>query len=324
MARPRAAATRVLVIQRGPLQAFVTGLAALRRIRLAHPDARIALLTAPPFDSLARACPYVDAVDSEGEPRGLGEWLDLVRRLRAARPDRVYDLEASGWTNRLFQALRPFPPAWSGQALGCSLPHRPRGAPHPLERHAAQLAAAGAWPGAPSGPGSAPPPDAAWIADRLPASARVQPRPHVLVAPGPAAAPEAARWPGRAYGELAHRLRAHGYEVIVAGAAADAPLAQAIQRRAPARDLTGRTDYAQLAALASRAALAVGGDTALLHLFAAAGAPTLAVLPAEADPFRQAPRGHVAVLQAPDLAHLPVETVLDAAERLIPPLRKTM
>lgn len=324
MARSRPV-QRVLIIARGPLESFVVALAGMRRIRQAHPGAQIALLTTPPFERLARACPDVDRIDVGGEPEGFGEWRELIGRLRAARIDRVYDLDGSAWSNRLFQLLRPFPPVWSGTAFGCALPHRnPRRKALPaLERQADQLKAAGIWPDAPTEPGTAPPPDAGWLAHRG-LGPRAQPRPHILLAPGPKAEAEARRWPVKAYGELAHALRLQGYDVVVVGGPDESSLAQAIQHRAQARDLTGRTDYAQVASLAARAALAIGNDPAFLHLAAAAGAPTLALLPTAADPLKCAPRGHVAVLQAASLAELTVDDVLSAAERLKPPLQKSV
>jgi ADP-heptose:LPS heptosyltransferase len=324
MARARTVKT-VLVIARGPLGAFVLTLAAMRRIRSAHPCAHITLLTTPPFEALSRACPYLDAVDIEGEPEEFGEWFELVVRLRAARFDRIYDLEGSAWTNRLFQCLRPFPPKWSGVAFGCALPHRnpSRAAMHPLERQADQLKAAGIWPGAPTRPGAAPPPDASWIARRI-LDPRAKHRPHVLLIPGAMADPPERRWPPQSYGELAHALRNQGYDIVILGGPDDSRLAHAIQHRAPARDLTGRTDYAQVAALAARAALAIGADGDLMHLVAAAGAPSL-VLCAKADDLdRSGPRGHVAALWAESLASLSVEEVLRAADRLMPPIQKTM
>ena len=245
MARARNIA-KVLVIARGPLGRFVQALAAMRRIREAHHGARITLLTTQPFAALARACPYVDQVDADGDPEDFGDWMALIRPLRAARFDRVYDLEGSAWTQRVFQLLGPFPPAWSGTAFGCALPCRnpARADMHPLERQADQLKAAGIWPDAPTDPGSAPPPDASWITGRM-LQPRVQPRPHVLLAPGPASDPPQARWPARAYGDLALQLRAQGYEVIIVGGPEDSALAHTIQHRSPARDLTGRTDFAQ-------------------------------------------------------------------------------
>jgi ADP-heptose:LPS heptosyltransferase len=315
---------RLLIIARGPVGDFAMALAAMRHIRAAHSAAHITLLTTPPFETLARACPYLDMVDIGGEPEELGDWSDLVGRLRAARYARVYDLDCSPWTSRLFPLLWPFPPKWSGTAFGCALPHRDpgRAAMHPLERHASQLQSAGVWPDAPTAPGAAPPPDASWITRRF-RQARPA-RPHVLLIPGAVADPPETRWPVRAYGDLAQALRRQGHDIIVLGGPEDASLAQAIQHRAQVRDLTGRTDFAQIAALAARAALAIGADGGLMRLAAAAGAPTLALLREPPDPRRFGPRGHVAALCAESLDALQVEQVLRAAERLAPPLQKTM
>jgi ADP-heptose:LPS heptosyltransferase len=315
----------VLIIARGPLGAFVPALMAMERIRAAHPGARITLLTARPFEALARACPHIDIVDVDGEPEDFGEWADLVARLRRGRFDRVYDLECSAGTSRIFQLLRPFPPKWSGTATGCALPDRNphRAQMHPLERLAAQLEAAGIWPDAPKAPASAPPPDASWIGRRM-LEARGPRRPHVLLIPGEAGDAPEDRWPTPSFGELAHTLRTQGHDIIILGGPEESALARGIQRLAPARDLTGRTDYAQIAALCARASLAVGADAALMSLAAAAGAPCLILQDAARKSARPAPRGHVAVLCAEPLAELAVAEVLHAADWLMPPLQKTV
>ena len=46
---------KILVIKLGPLGEFVMALAAMRRIRQAHPKAKITLLTTNQFEGLARA-----------------------------------------------------------------------------------------------------------------------------------------------------------------------------------------------------------------------------------------------------------------------------
>src|SRR5579863_3568160 len=127
---------------------------AFERIRLAHPKAKITLLTTDPFAALARSSPFFNAVESDGRPKGPGGWTALVLRLRRAHYDRVYDLQTDASTNLLFQALRPFAPDWSGAAPGCSLPHRNphRDRMHTLERLAEQLRDAGVWPDAPTRP----------------------------------------------------------------------------------------------------------------------------------------------------------------------------
>jgi ADP-heptose:LPS heptosyltransferase len=100
----------------------------------------------------------------------------------------------------------------------------------------------------------------------------------------------------------------------VIGGLQEGELARAIQRKAPkARDLTGRTDAAQIAALGARSVVAIGNDTGPIHLIAAAGAPTVVLFSSASSPERSAPRGHVTVFQAPALADLPVETVLASA-----------
>jgi ADP-heptose:LPS heptosyltransferase len=312
-------AAQVLVIKLSALGDFVLAFPAFARIRAAHPDAGITLLTTPPFEALAQASPFFDRVEIDGRPTSPGAWVALIRRLRRRRYDRVYDLQINDRTNLLFQMLRPSAPAWSGRALGCALPHRNRDRMrmHTLERQAEQLRDAGIWPDAPTAPLSAPSADLSWVL------ARTKPprfldgpfsRPLVLLAPGSSARRPEKRWPVERYAELAARLEANGFDVLVIGGLQEAELAHVIQNRARrARDLTGRTDLAQVAALGAKAAVAVGNDTGPTHLIAAAGAPTIALFSSASDPTLCGPRGRVTVMQAPDLSDMPVEIVLRGA-----------
>ena len=138
---------RILVIKLSALGDFVLALAAMRKIRQAHPKAHITLLTTPPFEALAKICPYFNAVDPGGRPQSFADWMVLRKRIKAAGYGRVYDLQTSSRSNRIFQMLRPGPPVWSGIAWGCALPHRNplRNAMHTLERHADPLRSAGIW-----------------------------------------------------------------------------------------------------------------------------------------------------------------------------------
>ena len=131
---------RILIIKLSALGDFVLALAAMKRIRAAHAKAHITLLTTPPFEALAKIWPYFNAVDTGGRPESFAEWMGLRKRIKAVGYDRVYDLQTSAHSNRIFQLLRPGPPAWSGIAFGCSLPHRNphRNGMHTLERHAGQ------------------------------------------------------------------------------------------------------------------------------------------------------------------------------------------
>lgn len=316
---------RILVIKLSALGDFVLALAAMKKIRQAHAKAHITLLTTPPFETLAKICPYFNAVDTGGRPDSFAGWMALRKRIKAAGYDRVYDLQTSARSARIFQMLRPRPPAWSGIAMGCSLPHRNplRNSMHTLERQADQLMYAGIWDDAPTAPGTAPPPDLSWILKSAPTerpmSGANRPRPYVMFVPGGASHRLEKRWPVERYSELARILYSRGFDIVIIGGPQEAELAHEIQRATPrARDLTGRTDFAKVAMLGAKAALAVGNDTGPLHLAAAAGAPAIVLFSKASDPALSAPRGRVAILRAENLEDLPVAQVAQAANSLVP------
>jgi ADP-heptose:LPS heptosyltransferase len=323
VARKSREIAKILVIKLGALGDFVQALAAMQHIRAAHPKAHITLLTTPPFEALARASPYFNDVETDGRPEGIGDAVSMIRRLRRAHYDRVYDLQTSSRSNLYFYLLQPFGPQWSGVAFGCSLPHRnpERGRMHTLERQADQLRAAGIWPGAPIRSGAAPPADLSWILKKGPAARPVSAsagRPYALLVPGSSAHRPEKRWPVEQFGELGEILRKRGLEILILGGMEESALARSIQRKVQARDLTGRTDFAQIAALAARATVAIGNDTGPMHLIAAAGAPTLVLFSSASDPTVCGPRGHVAVLQSDKLDDLAVSQVVQAVDRLAP------
>lgn len=316
---------KILVIKLSALGDFVLALAAMKKIRQAHPKAHITLLTTPPFEALAKASPYFNAVETGGRPADPAEWMALRRRLRAARYDRVYDLQTSAQSARIFYLMWPFPPQWSGNAFGAALRHRNprRDHMHTLERHADQLKEAGIWPDAPTEAGAAPPPDLSWVLAKQPKAppvpGGVKPRPYVLFVPGGSAHRLDKRWPAEHFGELGKALYARGFDVVIIGGPQESAVARTIQKFVPqARDLTGRTDFARIAVLGAKAALAVGNDTGPLHLAAAAGAPTVVLFSAASNPALSAPRGHVAILQSDRLADLPVAQVMQAVNALLP------
>ena len=112
---------KILVIKLSALGDFVLALAAMKHIRQVHAGAHITLLTTPPFEALAKACPYFDAVEIDGKPKGLKAWWDLRKRIKDARFDRVYDLQTSSASARIFHLLQPGAPEWSGIAFGCAI-----------------------------------------------------------------------------------------------------------------------------------------------------------------------------------------------------------
>lgn len=298
--------TRVLVIRLGALGDFVLSFGPFAAIRAHHPASRIVLLTTAPFADLARRAPWFDEVRVDERPAAwdLPGLLRLGRALRGF--DFVYDLQTSGRSSRYFRLAGR--PSWSGIAPGASHPHANPGrdAMHTVERQREQLAMAGI--------SAFPDPDLSWLAS---VPAPELPARFALLAPGASPHRPAKRWPAARFGALAAELARRGVRSVVVGTRGEAPLAAAIRDVAPdAIDLTGRTDISALAAVASRAGLAVGNDTGPMHLAAALGARCVVLFSADSDPALTAPRagpgGRVTVLRVADLADLPVERVAAA------------
>ena len=299
-------APRILVIKLGALGDVVLALGPLAAIRRHHPDAHITALTTKPYAALLGASPYVDEVWTDTRPRfwQFASWWGLRRRLRHAGFARVYDLQTSDRSAFYFHLLGEGP-EWSGIAPGCSHPHGNPGrdAMHTIERQAEQLRAAGI--------ADVPPPDVSWLkADigRFALSSDM-----ALLVPGGAATRPRKRWPVERFAALATELHQRGLQPVILGTLPEKPLAEAIRAACPAaRSLVGDTGFAEIAALARGARLAIGNDTGPMHLIAAAGCPSLVLFSDDSDPALCAPRGTVRVLRRPDLADLALGEVTAA------------
>jgi ADP-heptose:LPS heptosyltransferase len=307
-----AAAKRVLIIKLDGLAEFTQALAAAKMIRDYHMGARITLLTTPEFKDLAEKCPYFDTVDPEGKPREPQATAQLITRIRAAKYDMIYDLESSSRTNAYFQGLRPWPPNWSGGAPGASHQIADADSLNPLDRLGLQMRAAG------MDVTEAPLPDLSWVRAALRDPPRLQPDyfgirgRYVLLLPRGSDVAPARRWAPEKYVQLANRIAANGVTPVVLGGQEEREIGAAIaagEKRT--KNLVTRPDIFQCAALAERAAFAVGDDVDLLHVAAAAGAPCLVLLSARDDVERMAPRGRggVVALTAAVVADLPVDQV---------------
>ncbi len=306
---------RILVIKHGALGDFLLATGAFQAIRRHHAGAEITLLTTRAYAEFGRATGWFDRVWIDPKPRAWqpGAWLGLVRRLRGAGFARVYDLQHSDRTHAYFRLLGRARPEWSGIAPGCSHPHANPGrdAMHTVEREAEQLAMAGIE--------MVPPPDVSWL-DADVSRFGLDDGFALLVPGGSAHRPEK-RWPAVNYAALARRLAGRGITPVLIGAAAERAEIAAIAAACPeAVDLCDETSLAEIAALARRAAVAVGNDTGPMHLIALAGAPVVVLYSAASEPAQTAPRGpSVTVLRRPSLDDLTVEAVAAALPPLPPP-----
>ena len=298
---------RILVIKLGALGDFAQAFGPFAAIRAHHPGAEITLLTTPPFAPLARQAPWFDQVWENGRPKGLAGLWALARQLRGARFDRVYDLQTSDRSSR-YRWLVGRGVEWSGIAAGASHPHANprRDFMHTVERQREQLEMAGI--------GHFPEPALGWLDADI--SRFALPDRFALLIPGASPGRPAKRWPSEHFGALAAAL---DIPAVILGGPSEASLGAAITQGAPgARDLTGKTSFADIAALARHAAFCIGNDTGPTHLAAVAGCPTLALFGEDSDPALCAPRGpRVAVLRCQPLASLSVADVEAALQDLI-------
>jgi ADP-heptose:LPS heptosyltransferase len=109
--------------------------------------------------------------------------------------------------------------------------------------------------------------------------------------------------------------------VVIAGPGeTEAAMAKPVSRALPnAIDLVGLLELPEIAAVLAKASFFVGNDSGLMHLAAAAGAPTLGLFgPTNAAEY--APSGRcAAALAGPDavMEHILVDAAVEAAARLL-------
>jgi len=85
------------------------------------------------------------------------------------------------------------------------------------------------------------------------------------------------RWSGDGWRALAAALRDRGFAVVVTGAVSDRAYLDEVWRDANVTRLDGDLAWPDLTALVAAARVYIGPDTAITHLAAASGAPTVAI-----------------------------------------------
>lgn len=326
---PGETAKRVLVIKLSALGDFVLALGAMRAIREQHPKAVLTLLTTAPYAELAQATGYFQHIETDGRPRGVKATRELLKRIRNARYDIIYDLQTSGRTANYFKALNlPFvtPPLWSGHAEGAAFAHATphRGEMHTIDRLAEQLEVAGISPATIKGKWP-PMPDMSFVRRSQGNKPSLTPDyfgvkgPFALFIPGASAHREAKRWPAERYGGLATEVANCGVTPVILGGKAESEIAVEINRIEPrTRNIVTRTNLFQIVALAEKALFAVGNDTGPMHMAALSGCPGVALFAtSESDPEKASPRGaQIIVCEAETLDQLSVRDVMQAVRML--------
>lgn len=289
---------RILVVKFwgiGSLQLLTPAVAALRR---RHPAARITLLTLAENGEFARGLAVFDEVRTLDIQSNA--WLTIGRRmlhllrgLRAARFDRVYDFEFFTRFSALVSLL-----SGATELHGFRSPSVWRGGFHsrtvPFNRywHVARnfRALAGGEDGEEVGPADVTafrlaPGTALRLDERLREAGLAPGRPYAVVNPNAGRLSLERRWPRGSFAALVRRLvEEDGLAVALIGTRGEAEVTAEVLRLAgeeaplvagDAVDLAGRLDQAELCALLAGATAVVSNDSGPMHLAAALGAPTV-------------------------------------------------
>lgn len=298
---------KILIIRHGALGDFILSLGPFAAIRARHDDAHLTLLTSSPFLALAAQTGYFDDIWCDDRP----PWWHyfkvrrLMKQLRTAGFDRVYDLQTSSRTARYWKLMGK--PDWNGHVTGCRWPDADptRNQKHTVDRQRSQLAAAGIADVSAA--------DVSWLSADV--THLKVPKPYALLVPGGAAHRPEKRWPAAHYDALCQNLTDKGVTPVLIGADAEAPvLTDIADGNQAVLNLCGKTSFQEIATLARGAVCAIGNDTGPMHLIAAAGCPSLVLFSKASDPALCAPcagaaGGRVAILRRPDLATLTPEAV---------------
>jgi ADP-heptose:LPS heptosyltransferase len=224
-----------------------------------YPGSALTIAAGPLAVPLFTAVPGVAQLITVAKQSFARHWLRLYREVVATRWDLVVDLRGSALAYLL----------WTRERRVLAKSDRP-------EHKVRQLARLFAL--------DPPPAPRLWLGPRdEERAAQLVPPGAPVLAIGPAANWRGKEWRAERFAELALRLTAPGAPLAgarVAIMAAPHEAAQAAPLLAvipPERciDLVGKADLLTAAAVLRRAALFIGNDTGLMHLAAAAGAPTL-------------------------------------------------
>ena len=299
---------RILFVTSTRIGDAVLSTGALERLRQLHPDARFTVACGAVAEGVFTRMPQLERLIAL-EKRSLARhWLGLWRQVAGARWDLVVDLRGS--------AL-----AWALRARRRAVMRGGRRSGHRLHHIAEAL-------------GLHPPPSpVAWFdaADAARAAALL-PGGNWL-ALGPTANWRTKTWPAERFVALARQLTAPGGALPGArlailggpGAQERAMAAPVLAAFPDAVDLVGTLALPEAAAVLARAALFIGNDSGLMHLAAAAGAPTLGLFgPTPASEYGPVGRLARAVLAegppgAAPMEALSVAAVAEAVAELLVP-----
>ena len=298
---------RILFVTANRLGDAVLSTGLLDHLIRTYPAARITVACGPVAAGVFQRMPNLERVVVFAKQPFGRHWLPLWGEVVTRWWDLVVDIRGSGLSWLVLARQRAV--------------MRPVSGPKPIGHKTWQLAKVLRLPSAPM--------PVAWFAaeDLARATALFPARGAPVIALAPTANWAPKVWPAERFVALYQRLAATcvpgAVPAILAGPGeAEAAMAREVLSALPnAIDLVGRLSLPEIAAFLSRSTLFVGNDSGLMHLAAAAGAPTLGLFgPTNADEYAPAGRRAVALsgLDA-TMESVTVDAAMGAAARLLVP-----
>ncbi len=289
---------RILFVTATRLGDAVLSTGLLDHLLKTYPTARFTVACGPVAAGLFQRMPRLERLILVEKRKLDLHWWDVWRACAGTRWDLAVDLRGSALTFLIPARRRAV--MRGGRRAGHRLTHLAAAlklAPPPLPV---------AWTDAA---------DRARVADLLP-------REGSLIGLGPTANWDGKIWPGARFVALFEALAARlpGATAVIFGGPGEGERAAAAPVLAGlpgAIDLVGRLSLPQAAAALARCALFIGNDSGLMHLSAAAGAPTIGLFgPTDAATYAPAGPFATAVVGA-SMDAIPVTQVLEACSELL-------
>ncbi len=294
---------KILITKLGAMGDLALAVPSFRMVRKRFPKAFISLLVDLKLAPLVETCPHVNEVITFDRSKKREMWkrmLRLSRRLRERHFDLSIDLQNNSKTHGLtFLARIPKRIGYARGWTGMLLTHPVRETKHsipPVQHQFELLKRAGVnqldetlelWTD---------PEKEKSIDQKLIQFGIGTKEPLIGLAMGSSARWPTKRWPVENFLELAKRLTEEcGFKIVLVGSRDDQPLAEVFERHSFKKgsyaNLIGKTDLPEMVSLMKRLEVLVTGDSAPMHMAAAAKAK-LVVLFGPTEPKRHLPPGN--------------------------------
>jgi len=333
---------KILLVQTSFLGDTILSTPVIAGIKAVYPGSELWMMTTPLSAHLVMRDPLLASViayDKRNRESGLAGLLNMARKLKKMKFDRVYSLHRSFRTSLLLWLSRIPVRIGCSDAKLSSLYHETRSrdfSEHDVLRNLSILKGE---PGLPSVD-----PEMRLFA---PSDHEIDPAvqrcvadsgPYAVIAPGSAWPTK--MWFSEGYRAVAIFLQQYGYRVVLVGADSDKPACRIVAQDLDVINFAGKSNISEAMYLVSHAALVVCNDSMTLHMASAFKIPNVAIFCATSPKFGYGPWKNRAIVvekqglyckpcrphgsqKCPEgtdacMKELPPEEVIRAIQKLVP------